>query len=282
MTASANATGRVPTSKGLLQPEEFARRVRFDEVPASGLAAGWVERVWSATWDLPDGVSATTSLIPHPAVEISVERGQLARAGRNRDGVWLTGVVTSRFDVTQFGRGGVLGLKFRPGGFTAWSGLPADQFTDRVEPATQHVPGMDALGDLPLAASESASAMLEVIMAGAGAAEPIPATVDNVSTLLVSPAVTRVDQLAECCGCSSRTLQRIVRRYIGVSPKWLIQRQRMHDALAALDADTGESLAALAARLGWYDQNQFGRDFVRLVGVTPSAYRARRRDVGDH
>lgn len=276
MTAGTDATGRLPSSKGLLQPEEFARHVRFDEVPASGPAGDWVERVWSATWDLPDGVNVTTSLIPHPAVEISVERGQLARAGRNRDGIWLTGVVTRRFDVTQFGRGGVLGLKFRPGGFTAWSGLPADELTDRVEPAAERLPGMNPLGDLPLAASESASAMLEVIVAGAGAAEPIPATVDNVLTLLASPTVTRVDQLAECCGCSARTLQRTVRRYIGVTPKWLIRRQRMHDALAALDGGTSESLAELAARLGWYDQNQFGRDFVRLVGVTASAYRARR------
>lgn len=262
-------------SKGLLQPEDFARRVHFDEVPASGPAAAWVERVWSASWELPDGVSATTSLIPHPAVEISVERGQLARAGRDRDGVWLTGVVTSRFDVTQFGRGGVLGLKFRPGGFTAWCGVPADELTDRVEPAGDRLGGMDALRDLPLAASESASAMLEAIVAGADAAEPIPALVENAMRWVKGPTMTRVDQLADCCGCSTRTLQRIVRRYVGVSPKWLIRRQRMHDAVAALDAGTDENLAELAARLGWYDQNQFGRDFVQLVGVTPGAYRDR-------
>ncbi len=275
MTPSTNATGRVPASKGLLQPEEFARRVRFDEMPVAGLAAAWVERIWSATWDLPDATTATTSLVPHPAVEISVERGQLARAGRDRDGVWLTGVVTERFDVTQFGSGGVLGLKFRPGGFTAWSGIPADELTDRVEPAADRLAGMDALRDLPLAASTSATAMLAPILAGAGRAEPIPDIIEKTLSLTAEPAVTRVEQLAERCGCSARTLQRVVRRYVGVSPKWLIRRQRMHDAVAALDGGTGESLAELAARLGWYDQNQFGRDFVRLVGVTPSAYRRR-------
>ncbi|MFT4226853.1 helix-turn-helix domain-containing protein [Micropruina sp.] len=280
MAASTNATGRVPASKGLLQPEEFARRVRFDEVPASGPAAAWVERVWSASWELPDGMSATTSLIPHPAVEISVERGQLARAGRDRDGVWLTGVVTSRFDVTQFGSGGVLGLKFRPGGFAAWSGIPADQLTDRVEPAGDRLPGMDQLAHLPLVASESASVMLDSVLAGAGSAEPIPALVEDTLALLAEPVLTRVDQLAHRCGCSVRTLQRTIRHYVGVGPKWLIRRQRMHDAVAALDAETGEGLAELAARLGWYDQNQFGRDFVRLVGSTPSAYRDRTRADG--
>ena len=51
----------------------------------------------------------------------------------------------------------------------------------------------------------------------------------------------------------------------------------MHDAVAALDAGATEGLADLAARLGWYDQSQFARDFVRLVGVSPGAYRDRSR-----
>ena len=35
------------------------------------------------------------------------------------------------------------------------------------------------------------------------------------------------------------------------------------------------SLADLAATAGWYDQNQFARDFTALVGTTPGAYRDR-------
>lgn len=275
VAASRKATGRLPASKGLLRPEEFARRVRFDEVAASGPAARWVERVWSSSWDLPDGSELTTSLIPHPAIELSVERGELSRAGHTGDGVWLTGVVSHRFDVTLRGSGGVVGIKFLPGGFTAWSGCAAHRLTDRVVPADDRIAGADSLSPSELSATASAAALLGFVDANANAAEPIPDLVERVFSLLGEPSLTRVDLLAERCDCSIRALQRILRRYVGVGPKWLIRRQRMHDAVAALDAGSAESLAELAARLGWYDQSQFARDFVGLVGVSPGAYRDR-------
>jgi AraC-like DNA-binding protein len=49
----------------------------------------------------------------------------------------------------------------------------------------------------------------------------------------------------------------------------------LHDAVAALDDGSDGSPADLAAHDGWYDQNQFARDFAALVGVTPGAYRDR-------
>ncbi len=275
MAASTNTTGRLPASKGLLRPEEFARRIRFGEVLPSGRVSEWVERVWSTAWDLPAGLSQTTSLIPHPALDLTVERGGIARAGVRGDGVWLTGVVTSRFDVRLTGSGGAVGVKFRPGGFTAWSGLAADRLTDRVLPAGALIEGADALRALSPDAAEAAPVLFGFVDDRAGAAEPVPALLRQALDLVMRPAVIRVDDLAEHCGCSVRTLQRIVRHYVGVGPKWLIRRQRMHDAVAALDARPDESLAGLAARLGWYDQSQFTRDFVRLVGVSPSVYRDR-------
>ncbi|MFT3832076.1 MAG: helix-turn-helix domain-containing protein [Micropruina sp.] len=277
MAASTNATGRLPASKGLLRPEEFAQRVSFDEVPASGPAARWVERVWSSRWDLPEGSVLTTSLLPHPAVELTIERGELSRAGHTGDGVWLTGVVSHRFDVTLRGRGGVVGMKFRSGGFTAWSGVSAHRLTDRVVPAAERLADTESLRRLELSASDSAAALRDFVEQRADAAGPIPELVDRVMTLLRQPALTRVDALAERCDCSIRTLQRTLRRYVGVGPKWLVRRHRMHDAVAALDAGATEGLADLAARLGWYDQSQFARDFVRLVGVSPGAYRDRSR-----
>jgi AraC-like DNA-binding protein len=55
----------------------------------------------------------------------------------------------------------------------------------------------------------------------------------------------------------------------------MVARRRLHDAVAALDDGYDGTLADLAAHGGWYDQNQFARDFAALVGVTPGAYRDR-------
>lgn len=222
----------------------------------------------------PDQVR-TTSLLPHPSVSLTVERGGVAREGSQGDGVFVTGVVTGRFDVARSGRGGALGLKFRPGGFTAWSGIAAGTLTDRVLPAASLLPATAALARLPLDA-ELAAPNLSAFVERLGSGRPgVPEPLDRALQLVLDPLVTRVDQLAERCECSVRTLQRLLQRYVGVGPKWLIRRQRMHDAVAELDAGGVDSLAELAVRLGWYDQSQFARDFTRLVGVPPASYRDR-------
>ena len=94
---------------------------------------------------------------------------------------------------------------------------------------------------------------------------------------LQDPSVTRVDDLADRCGLSVRGLQRLLRQYVGVGPKWMVARRRLHDAVATLDEGYDGSLADLAATAGWYDQNQFARDFAALVGSARRLPRPRHR-----
>ncbi|MGZ4653760.1 helix-turn-helix domain-containing protein [Oryzihumus sp.] len=75
---------------------------------------------------------------------------------------------------------------------------------------------------------------------------------------------------------SSRGLQRLFHHYVGVGPKWVLARYRLHDAVSALDGGWTGSLTDLAHAHGWYDQAHFIRDFTALVGVAPSQYRSRR------
>lgn len=275
MVASTNATGEVPSSKGVLRPERLAAHLTFHEVEPTPATSYWIERIWSVTWNLDE--ATTTSIVPHPATSLTVERGGGHRAGRRGDGVWVTGVVTKRFDVRHEGSGGVVGVKFHPGGFTALTGISASTFKDVVVRADAVLDGADVLAELPLD-SEGARDALCAYVEGWDA--PSDASFDLVRAVLerlADPEVTRVDELAESFGWSTRTLQRLLGRYVGFGPKWLLRRQRLHDAVATIDAGFDESLADLAAGLGWYDQNQFSRDFSRMVGVSPSAYRNRTR-----
>jgi len=89
-------------------------------------------------------------------------------------------------------------------------------------------------------------------------------------------SLTSVQAVAERFEIEPRTLQRLFRRHVGVSPKWVLRRLRLHDAQSMLDAGEGCDLAVLAARLGWFDQAHFTRDFRAAVGVPPGAYAARR------
>jgi AraC-like DNA-binding protein len=78
--------------------------------------------------------------------------------------------------------------------------------------------------------------------------------------------------LAAQLGIEERSLQRLFSNYVGVSPKWVIQRFRLQEASWRLAAPGRVALSALAAELGFSDQAHFTRDFSKLVGQSPLAY----------
>jgi AraC-like DNA-binding protein len=85
--------------------------------------------------------------------------------------------------------------------------------------------------------------------------------------------VTRVAQLAEEFRLSERALQRLVRRRLGLTPKWLIQRRRLQEAAERL-RDHPKTLGEVAAALGYADQPHFIRDFSKVTSMTPGEFAA--------
>ena len=85
-------------------------------------------------------------------------------------------------------------------------------------------------------------------------------------------SLVRADQLAELAGVSLRTLQRRFHSYVGIGPKWVVQRFRLLDVTAAAHGDADVDWAELAARLGYADQSHLIRAFTQLVGHPPATY----------
>jgi AraC-like DNA-binding protein len=84
--------------------------------------------------------------------------------------------------------------------------------------------------------------------------------------------ILKVEDLVDRYGLNKRTLQRLFARYVGVSPKWVIQRYRLHEAAEQLSTVETVNQAELALSLGYSDQAHFVRDFKAIVGVSPAAY----------
>jgi AraC-like DNA-binding protein len=95
-----------------------------------------------------------------------------------------------------------------------------------------------------------------------------------VSRITDDPGLRRVDQLSASSGLTARSLQRLFADYVGVSPKWVMRRARLHEA--AERADSGEPVdwALLASDLGYADQAHLTRDFTVTIGIPPSRYAA--------
>jgi AraC-like DNA-binding protein len=120
-------------------------------------------------------------------------------------------------------------------------------------------------------------AALAAASAGVGADQRYDLLLTIVAGLLADRELVRVAQVARRFDVPERTLQRMFLRYVGVPPKWLISRYRLHDAITSIDEGYTGSLAELAASLGWYDQAHFNREFVALTGTSPGDYRSRAR-----
>ena len=85
-----------------------------------------------------------------------------------------------------------------------------------------------------------------------------------------------VSEMAAAAGVSITQLERLSKRVLGLTPKQLILRFRLEEALRLLDTST-DSLATIASACGYYDQSAFTRHFKRAVGMAPATYRAMSR-----
>lgn len=268
--------GPTASDKGILRPQEAARHIDLRRYPVTGPLARYVERYWAVHWDLPEGSSYESVVVPHPCVNLSF----MPVLGAEVHG---PGLAVSRHPLT--GRGRVFGAKFRPGGFTAFTGIGAAAVADWVAgAATVFGPDVDELNAVAMSGGDEAAA--EAV--GRFLAARMPERVDEryeellriVTAMLEDRGITRVDQAASRFFMTQKALQRLFQAYIGLGPKALICRYRIHDAADRLAADPDVDLARLAARLGWSDQAHFTHDFKDLIGFPPAEYAAQCASAG--
>jgi AraC-like DNA-binding protein len=248
-------------------PDDRSARFTLDRYPPSADLADLVERYWVVTWELAPGRESSITLLPHPCVNVVLDRGRLTVHGVGRE----------QFTYAYRGVGGVFGIKFRPGGFLPFLGGPLADLTDRVLPAEQlWGPPAAALAERMTAApgvDDRVALVEEFLRERWPPPDPQVQLVQRiVAALLHDRGITRVDDVTEMFNINPRSLQRLFQRYVGVSPKWVLRRYRLHEAAAVLAREQHRPWAEVAAELGYFDQSHFIRDFTAAIGMTPVAY----------
>jgi AraC-like DNA-binding protein len=251
----------------VLRPGGSGTENEHERLLPSATLAPYVAHFWWVRWDLAEPRTAET--LPHPTVHIVFD--STARAGE------VTGVQTKRFVCTLAGRGRVFGIKFRPATFEALYGRPMAQIRDKTVSITE---ALGALGEelsaavYPDLGFDAAIDRAEAVLGPRlGPLPPPNATVrDLVERMATDQTILRVEQAAAIAGVEARTLERWFRRLVGVSPKWVIRRYRLLEAVERLKATDGATIAALSAELGYFDQSHFVRDFKAVIGQPPAAF----------
>src|SRR4051812_2231462 len=237
-------------SRGILDPGAAAAHFTLTKVKPAADLAHLIDRHWCVEWDLD--APFTQEIVTHPSVNLAFEG----------EGT-IHGVVTKRFRRELVGSGRVIATKFKPGGFHPFHPVPAHTLTNRVIP----------LADVFTGFRPSTFAEIEDGLRAHGwIDDPRVTEVVGLHTLLLTePAIQRVEQLARAAGYSERTLQRLFREYVGVKPKWVIERIRLHEAAERM-ADGQRDWPAVALDLGYFDQAHFIKAFKAVVGRSPADY----------
>ena len=261
-----DARGQAP--KGIVDPQAAARRIRLATYPPAAALVPFVEYCWVVEWDRRGCAPETQRVLPYPNAHLVFDAGRSA----------IHGVVRGAFDRPLIGAGKVLGVRFAPGGLRPFITQPLSTFTDTTIAA-------DALLGMPAAQAEvrvlGASDDLAMVAQAQALLLPRLPQVDDKALLaarLTAAAAahhgpTSVEQLCEHMAIGERHLQRLFANYVGVPPKWVIQRYRLQEAIWRLAQPDAPDLASLAHELGFFDQAHFSRRFAELVGSTPLDYR---------
>lgn len=235
---------------------------------------GLARHIWIPRWDLPEGEAVGQPVLEYPAVNIAVEPDLAGIYGPHK------GMSTR----VLRGRSWAVGILMRPAAGTLLTGgaMP-DAVGRRLE--LPHGEGLvgplrDAMRASPGEADAQVPALVERWL-GRYSIDEEGLLVNAIAEAVESdPALLRVADIARRFGLTERSLQRLVLRRIGFSPKWLISRRRLQDAAHAIRAGRDVSLADLAVELGYADQAHLSRDFAAVVGLAPGAYRERVRRTG--
>lgn len=260
----------------LLDPAEL--HFTIDRYPVPARLAPVARRFWIPVWDVPAGRESPQHVLQYPVCLIVVT-DEYAR---------FYGVASGLSTTTLTGRGWAVGLMFQPAAGYLLTGRPVREVTDRFVDV-ESVTGLSGirLADRIRAVMRddprdedrraAARAVVEDHLATLLPVDEEGAFVNAVvETVETTPELLRVDDLCQRFGVAERTLQRVLHKRVGITPKWLIRRRRLHEAADRL-RDSDADLAAIASDLGYADQAHLTRDFRAATGLTPGRFAARFR-----
>ncbi|MGI8899911.1 MAG: helix-turn-helix domain-containing protein [Nocardioides sp.] len=236
---------------------------------------GLLQRFWIPVWSVPPGQEAPQKVLQYPVCLLVIST-EYAR---------FYGVTSGLSTTTLTGDGWAVGLMCAPAAGYLITRTPVAAYTDRYVDVADvlGVPGeqlVDRVRHAMATAPDSPEAHRAAMEAYGDAlrqflpVDPEGVLVNRMVAFVEGRTdVTRMAQICEEFQLSERSLQRLVHRRLGLTPKWLIQRRRLQEAAERL-RHRPTTLGEVAAVLGYADQPHFIRDFSRVTSMTPGEFAA--------
>lgn len=251
--------------RGVLFPTRMTTFARLDPPPAVADLVRWF---WIPEWNLDPGRTSRQHLLAFPATNLVVEAGTAALSGPTTR--------ASHRDLT--GTGWAIGALLRPAAVPTVAPDPEGR-RDRLA-VVDHRDLVDAVTAAWDAAhpDDRHRSVVEAFTAWLTRTVPAPGDEALLANRLADlietdETITRVEEVAAALHVSARTVQRLARSHIGLSPATMIRRRRLQAAAERVRTDPDADLASIAADLGYSDHAHLTREFRAQLGFTPTGYR---------
>jgi AraC-like DNA-binding protein len=162
-------------------------------------------------------------------------------------------------------------VRFRPGMWTTYFGVPGPDITDMQVPLEMLWGKRGRILLAQIADSNSEQQCIEVLGRALRPTTPRTPVQRALAWMETNPSCVSLDDVAFQAGLSTRQFRRMCLQQTGVSPKLLARVLRFRKALTQMQSQAGEH-AGLAADCGYFDQSHFIAEFQRFAGQTPAAY----------
>jgi len=255
------------STKGILQADAGKMKYKLSRYEPAPELRMLIQHYWMAEWDLRGQEPYVQAVLSHPNVNLVFEP----------DHTRIYGIWEKISSQLLQGQGSAFAVKFNPGGFYPFWKQPLSKLTSQAIELSDIFGEAGSLLEGDILRSRSVAEQVERI--DRFFIDRLPEQDENVellnemvATLIRDREILKVEQLASRFSMSMRTLQRLFDRYVGVSPKGVIQRYRMHEVAEKIESGEARDWLELSLDMGYYDQAHFIKDFKTIMGQSPEEY----------
>lgn len=254
-------------TRGVLRQTKANLTTKHNRFFANTKLDYFIEHYWTVSWDLTGKEPYLAETLPYPSVHIVFEKGNSK----------IFGVTKGRFSTLLEGKGSVFGIKFRPGGFYPFFQKNISILTDKTIPISEFTKENILSLEKTIFQKEDEESRINIIETWLEKILPerdpkIPLINTMIDKMKEDRTIQSVDQISKLFSINLRSLQRLFREYVGVSPKWVIQRFRIQEVAERMEKEKTIPYAEMALELGYYDQAHFIKDFKNTIGLSPEEY----------
>lgn len=249
-----------------------------------------LHQIVRCVWLLRASVSsdATMPIVPDGSVEIVLNLGDLVHelAGGAGPSVqpraMLVGQPTRPVIVRPTGIMHMVGIRLQPWASRSFMAEPAADLTNRSADVSATANGGFSTLLEQLAAAPTDAMRLDTTISWLRTRPFLPharLTQGAVQIIRERSQLPSIRGMAAELGVTMRTVQRAFTHDVGLGPKMLHRISRLQRAIGISRAHPAMPWAAVAARVGYYDEAHLNLDFHALAGCAPSQFSPRAQSL---